>query len=84
MSLKHALELLKIARDTVKIKEGPFSKGRHCLTIENDCLILTLNNGIEFKDFLLEEKDLLKDPQNLMLEILNFLEEASINIREMN
>lgn len=84
MSLKDSLELLKMAHDNIEIKEGPFSEGKHSLTIDNDCLVLTINTGSIFKSFLLDEEDLLKNPQDLILEIIELLEEPPLNIKEFN
>lgn len=83
MSLKLALDLLKIAHSNIEIKDGPLSRGKHNLHVENDKLVLSINTGFEFKNFLLDDYDLLKDPQDLILEIIMFLE-TSVDIKEMN
>ena len=80
MSLKYALELLQIAHKTFEIKDGPFDKGKHGLTIENDKLMLTINTGTVFKNFLLDDNDLSKTPQDLILEIMEFIENSKKEI----
>lgn len=86
MSLKYALDLLQSAQDIIKIKEGPFSKGRHCLTTDQNRLVLTINTGEEFRNFLLDEQDLLKDPKDLIGEISRVMEGMSpmIDLKDMN
>jgi len=85
MSLKSAIELLQIAHNSIEIKNGPFGKGKHALTLENGTLVLTINTGYEFKNFLLDEADLVKDPQELILEIVGFLERETADLlKEMN
>lgn len=85
MSLEIALKLLKIAHLCIKIKPGgPYSKGKHALTMENDQLMLIVNTGYEFKNLLLDEADLVKDPHDLIMEIKKIVEEKPINIRELN
>ncbi len=72
MSFKKTVELLKLATETFKIeKEGC----HHSLTIENGKLMLTLVMGTEptFKSFLLDEQDLEKDSEAIILEICDFL-----------
>lgn len=84
MSLKTALELLKLAHSYIEIKAGPYSNGKHALTVEKDQLMLIINTGQEVKSFLLDEADLLKDPHDLIIEIKNLTEEKTINISELN
>lgn len=84
MSLKSAIELLKLAHDNIEIKDGPFVNGKHALTIEGDCLVLTINTGSEFKNFLLDDNDLIKDPQDLILEIIGFIEMPITDPKEIN
>lgn len=72
MSLKKAIELLDFVTETFKIeKEGC----HHNLCVENGKLMLTLVMGTEltFKSFLLDEQDLEKDPETIVLEIYDFL-----------
>jgi hypothetical protein len=83
MSLKSAVELLQIASDAIKIDQsGLFGKGKHALTIEKDQLVLTINTGHEFKNFLLDEEDLQREPQVLMVEIEKFL--RTDKLKELN
>lgn len=86
MSLKYALDLLQSAQDIIKIKEGPFSKGRHCLTTDQNRLVLTINTGKEFKNFLLDDQDLLKNPEDLIGEISRMIEgmPPTIDLKDMN
>lgn len=72
MSLNQTIELLKLATESFKIeKEGC----HHSLCVENGKLMLTLVIGSEptFKSFLLDEQDLEKDPETIVLEIYDFL-----------
>ena len=85
MSLQSALDLLNVANSVIEIKKGPFDQGGHALMVENGNLILVLNTGIIFKKFLLDNNDLLKDPQDLMLEIMALLDSDHIkNKKDMN
>lgn len=84
MSLEIALELLKLAHSYIEIKAGPYSKGKHALTLEKDQLMLVVNTGHEFKNFLLDEADLLKEPHDLIMEIKQIVEEKPINLSELN
>jgi hypothetical protein len=84
MSLKNALELLKLAHSYIEIKTGLYSKGKHALTLEKDQLMLIVNTGQEFKNFLLDEADLQKDPVILITEIKNLLEIENKKIELMN
>jgi hypothetical protein len=84
MSLKITLELLKLAHDHIEIKTGPYSKGKHALTLEKNELMLVINTGHEFKNFLLDEADLLKNPYDLIMEIKRIVEKPSINLSELN
>jgi len=85
MSLKYALDLLKAAHSIIEIKDGPFSKGKHALTLEKDYLMLSINTGLEFKNFILDDRDLNKDPQDLILEILGYLETyPTLDLKGMN
>lgn len=71
MSLKVALDLLKLATNTFKIEN---EKCHHSLTMHDEkTLALTLIMGSEFKTFLLDEVDLKKDPEAIVLEIEDFL-----------
>ncbi len=82
MSLQPALELLQLAKNTFKIKKGPFDKGTHCLTLDKstNMLVLSLNTGTEFRNFSLDENDLSKEPEDLIVEIYNIIE----NIKKLN
>ncbi len=84
MSLKTTLELLKLAHSYIEIKAGPYSKGKHALTLEKNQLMLVINTGHEFKNFLLDEADLSKDPYDLVMEIKKIIEEKPINLSELN
>lgn len=81
MSLKSALDLLQYAHDTIEIKNGPFGKGKHGLTLEKNQLMLTINTGYEFKNFILDENDLQKEPDILITEIKELL---GHKIKELN
>ena len=72
MSLKKTVELLSLANETFKVEKDGC---HHCLTIENGKLMLTLVMGTEpiFKSFLLDEQDLEKDSETIVLEICDFL-----------
>jgi hypothetical protein len=72
MSFNKTIELLRLATDSFKIEKAGC---RHSLCMENDKLMLTLVIGMEptFKSFLLDEQDLEKDPETIILEIYDFL-----------
>lgn len=86
MSLKAAFELLQIASETFEIGSGQFSKGKHALVLVDNKLMLSINIGTEFRNFILDENDLQKDPQQLINEIQDYMTLMSnhIDIKEMN
>jgi hypothetical protein len=84
MSLKTALELLESAHKTFKIGDGPLNKGKHALTMSENRLVLTINTGSEFKDFIFDDNDLEKEPQELINEISDLLQGQSVDLGKMN
>lgn len=85
MSLNHALELLKIAHELIEIGEGIMSDGSHALILQDDCLVLSINTGSEFKNFILDDKDLNRDPRDLIIDIMRLLIiSPTMNLKDMN
>jgi len=74
MSLRSALKLLTITKDTFKTTDGPYGKGGHSLTVAEDKLVLTINNGHRLQSFFFDEDDLDKDPQDFINELRLFIE----------
>jgi hypothetical protein len=72
MTFSKTIELLKLANDSFKIEKDGC---HHSLCIEGGKLMLTLVIGKMplFKSFLLDDEDLNKDVETIILEIDEFL-----------
>lgn len=78
MSLRSALKLLSLARDAFETSDGPYKGGTHALTVVEDKLFITINNGQALKSFCFDEWDLDKDPQEFIDELKLFIETNTI------